>query len=153
LLRVEKFQGSIWEPACGDGAMSRVLEADGYNVISSDLEPRGYGTQADFLNCNILHAPNIVTNPPFKIAREFAEHALDLKCIKLALLCKLAFLEGKERADWLEKSPLKNVYVFKKRIKFTRNGESERVKGGGMIAFAWYVWERGYTGKSQIGWV
>jgi hypothetical protein len=151
LLKVEDFVGDIWEPACGDGAMSRVLEGAGYNVVSTDLEPRNYGVQADFLSSKILLAPNIVTNPPFRIALEFVEHARDLGASKVSLLCKLAFLEGQERATWLENSPLKNVWVFKKRLTLYREGM--KMKNSGMIAFAWFVWERGYSGKPMIGWI
>jgi hypothetical protein len=43
LLGVEKFRGKIWEPACGDGRMSRVLEESGLSMMSSDLYDRGYG--------------------------------------------------------------------------------------------------------------
>lgn len=42
-LEKEKFSGEIWEPACGDGSMSRVLESYGYQVKSTDLIYRGYG--------------------------------------------------------------------------------------------------------------
>ena len=131
--------------------MSRVLEAAGYNVISTDLEPRNYGAQLDFLEARQLLAPNVVTNPPFKIALEFVEHALNLGAEKVALLCKLAFLEGSKRATWLENSPLKNVWVFKSRLTLYRDGI--KMTNSGMIAFAWFVWERGYTGKPVIGWV
>jgi len=44
LLVVETFDGSIWEPACGTGHISRIFEADGYEVVSTDLHDRGYGT-------------------------------------------------------------------------------------------------------------
>jgi methylase of polypeptide subunit release factors len=151
LLNVESFDGEIWECACGDGMMSKVLE-EKYKVISTDIEPRGYGNQLDFLTSTNLLAQNIVTNPPFILAQEFSEHALGLGCNKLALLCKLAFLEGIERSTWLETTPLKFVYVFKKRLKFTRNGD-EKIKGGGMIAFAWFIWERQYSQEPVIRWL
>ena len=152
LLRVERFDHDIWEPACGDGAMSRVISQwHGYKVIGTDIEPRSFGLPLDLLKSTQLMAPNIITNPPFRIAQEFAEHALDLGCDKLALLCKLCFLEGKSRAAWLEQSPLKNVYVFKSRLTLYRDGV--KMKNGGMIAFAWFVWERGYTGWPVIGWI
>jgi hypothetical protein len=67
LLSVERFDGAIWEPACGDGAMSKVLEAAGHEVISTDLIDRGYGEGGrDFLMEWQPRAPNIVTNPPFR---------------------------------------------------------------------------------------
>ena len=151
LLKVESFVGNVWEPACGDGSMSKVLESAGYKVISTDLEPRGYGSQGDFFFYGSLLAPNIVTNPPFRLAQEFADRALALGCDKLALLCKLVFLEGKERGAWFPTTPLKHVYVFSERLTMPRNGEPQT--GGGMIAFAWFVWERGYSGKPMVGWL
>lgn len=152
LLSNVSFDGSIWEPACGDGRMSVVL-GEKYSVISTDIFPRAFGTQLDFLSSNELLAPNIVTNPPFILAQQFAQHSLDLGCDKLALLCKLAFLEGIERSEWLETTPLQSVMVFKRRLKFTRDGQEDKIKGGGMIAFAWFVWQRGYLGLPTISWV
>jgi hypothetical protein len=143
LLKVESFVGNIWEPACGNGAMSKVLESAGYKVVSTDLEPRGYGTQGDFFFYGSLLAPNIVTNPPFRLAQEFADRAL--------ALCKLVFLEGKERGNWFPNTPLKSVYVFSERLNLYRNGIDNG--GSGMIAFAWFVWERGYSGKPMIEWL
>src|SRR5579859_3405497 len=68
LLRVEKFDGPIWEPACGEGAISIVLSGAGYEVINTDLVNRGYGVpRVDFLMETKSLAPNIVTNPPFKM--------------------------------------------------------------------------------------
>lgn len=151
LLDVEVFGGGIWEPACGDGSITRVLRRNGYYVFESDIEPRNDGLELDFMLSDQLRARSIVTNPPFKIAQQFAQHALDLGCDKLALLCKLSFLEGGTRGQWFPQTPLKNVYVFSKRLTMTRNGEPSR--NGGMIAFAWYVWERGYNGRPMIGWL
>jgi hypothetical protein len=50
LIENEKFDGEIWESACGDGAMSRVLKETGQSVRSSDLYERGFGEAGiDFL--------------------------------------------------------------------------------------------------------
>lgn len=66
LLSMESFEGSVWEPACGDGAISRVLEAAGYQVVSTDLIDRGYGAGGqDFLKSDRPLAKNIITNPPY----------------------------------------------------------------------------------------
>lgn len=76
LLEREKFKGYVWEPACGNGAMSVVLERYGYHVISSDLIYRGYGEGGvDFLRSS-FKTENIITNPPFKLANKFIHHAL-----------------------------------------------------------------------------
>lgn len=152
LLRVESFDGPIWEPACGNGAISKVLEAAGYRVVSTDLNDRGFGEpRIDFLMEYAPRAPNIVTNAPFKLAEEFAAHAVRLTTGKVAMLFRLAFLEGIERRQLFENTPIARVYVFSKRLQLLREGD--QMARGGMMAFAWFVWEHGYTGKPTLGWI
>jgi hypothetical protein len=151
LLNVEKFDGGIWECACGNGAITRVLIRNGYYVFESDIEPRNGALQMDFLLSDALRAGSIVTNPPFKLLCPLIERAHALKPDKFAFLAKLTALEGGERSEILERTKLTRVHVFRNRIQMTRNGEEAR--GSGMIAFAWFVWERGYTGKPMIGWI
>jgi hypothetical protein len=165
LLDRELFQGNIWEPACGDGYMSEVLlahyqyEIENYSIVfSSDLYDRGYGyTGVDFKKTELgyyIDVVNVITNPPFVLAQEFAEHALEIVPVggKVALLLKLAFLEGVRRKAFLEKSGLRRVYVFSKRIRFDANKVTEKTSGG-MIAYAWFVFEKGYAGKAEIEWL
>jgi surface antigen len=156
LLRAESFDGDIWEPACGDGAISKVLEANGYRVASSDLVDRGYGEpRVDFLMEYKPRAPNIVTNPPFKLANDFARKALQMTTGKVALLLKVGFLEGKGRRDLYDDSPFARLLVFRERQTFLKNGDTAITMngGGGMIAYGWFVWEHGYTGKPTLGWL
>lgn len=155
LLSVEKFDGPIWEPACGAGDMSRVLAAHGYDVVSTDLVDRGYGTpRVDFLMEYESRAPNIVTNPPFKLAEAFARKALALTTRKVALLCRLQFLEGTRRRLLFETSPLARVWVFSWRLPIAR-GEVKppHERTGSMATYAWFVWEHGYAGKPTLGWI
>lgn len=153
LLSVEQFDGPIWEPACGDGAISKVLEAAGHEVYSSDLVARGFGlSPVDFLMEWHPRAPNIVTNPPFKLAVPFVKKAVELSTGKVAMLLKIAFLEGIERAAMFKSTPLARVHVFSKRVTF-RSASRGEVNGNGMMAFAWFVWEHGYRGKPTLGWL
>ena len=154
LLRVEAFSGLIWEPACGDGAISKVLESAGHEVLSSDLIDRGYGRPGvDFLLDYQTTAPNIITNPPFKHAEDFVRHVLTRATSKVAMLCRLAWLEGKARRDLFENSPLSNVWVFSNRVPMLRGGDQMMKGGGGMIAFAWYVWDHSHLGRPSLGWI
>jgi hypothetical protein len=153
LLAVEGFDGPIWEPACGDGAISKVLEEAGHTVISTDLVDRGYGeARIDFLMERRLLAPNIVTNPPFKLAEPFIATALGLGASKVALLCRLAWLEGAARRKMFESSPLARVWVFSRRLSMTRSGMVAAGQGG-LIAFAWFIWEVGHQGAPTLGWI
>jgi hypothetical protein len=154
LLEVESFSGVVWEPACGDGAISRVLTEQGLPVISSDLYNRGFGVSGvDFLTPNDIVADHVITNPPFRYAQQFAEQALSRTNGKVALFLKLAFLEGKKRSVFLANSPLKRVWVFSARPKLSRNGDEDAYKAGGMIAFAWFVWDHSHEGEPTIGWL
>src|SRR5712671_3584954 len=97
LMENEKFEGDIWEPACGDGTMARVLESKGNRVVASDLYDRGYGEVGhDFLKTD-RPADNIVTNPPYNAAEGFLRVGLAQAKNKCALLLRLAFLEGGNR--------------------------------------------------------
>jgi hypothetical protein len=150
LLSVEKFT-TIWEPACGEGHMSTVLEDAGYDVVSTDLVDRGFGTpRIDFLMEYRLLAEDIVTNPPFKLAEEFVRKACDLGARKVAVLCRLTWLEGKERKKLFEQYPLARVWVFSSRLGMQKG---KLATTGGMVPYAWYVFERGHSGPPTLGWV
>lgn len=148
LLEREKFFGEVWEPACGNGAMSRVLEDYGYRVRSTDLYNRGYGESGvDFLRC-VDRTTNIVTNPPFKFANQFIHKALTKADCKVAFLLRLNYLESKTRKKFFSNYkpfPFKKILVFSERIPFQGPGN--------MMAFAWFIWDKSYTGDPQIGWI
>lgn len=152
LIDNEDFNGTIWEPACGDGAMSKVLKKTACEVYSSDLHDRGYGDGGvDFLKTK-KRFDNIVTNPPFHSAQEFAERALRMAKNKVALLLRLAFLESGHRAKTIfAKSPPARVWVFSERITFYMAG-AER-KGSGTTAYAWFVWDNIDEGPTQLKWI
>lgn len=144
-LEHEKFKGEVWEPACGDGAMSRVLERYGYKVKSTDLINRGYGEGGiDFLR-STYRTKNIVTNPPFKLANKFIHHALEHASRKVCFLMRLNVLESKNRKKLFTEYPFARLYVHSERIPF------QSVTGlNNAIAFAWYVWDFSHTGKATI---
>src|SRR3990167_1838690 len=127
LLSNERFNGPIWEPACGDGAMSEVISKEyGYEVFSSDLVHRGYHDQkttADFLTHPVQLLPivvgSIITNPPFKLANKFVLKAIDVAIYKVAMLFRLLYLEGMWRKENIfDKYPPSTVYVLSDRPKF-----------------------------------
>jgi hypothetical protein len=162
LLAVETIPGPVWEPACGDGAISEVLLEAGTEVYSSDIVDRGYGTPGvDFLSYLLDERPptpfrSIVTNPPYTFCEEFAARALGLVAPggKVAMLCRLLWLEGKKRKTFFESSPLSRVWVFSGRVNVSRRGEDFGDGGkGGMVAFAWFIWEPGYIGEPRLGWI
>ena len=156
LLIEESFAPVIWECACGEGHLSKVLEKAGYFVISTDIINRGFGSVEDFLsnhdeNC---FEGDIITNPPYKYALEFVKQALRVikPHNKVAMFLKLTFLEGQKRKKFFKNNPPKTVYVSSSRLICAKNGEFEKY-GSSAVAYAWYVWEKGYFGNPVIKWI
>lgn len=156
LLERENFSDHVWECACGGGHISDVLKQNGYSVYSSDLIDRHYqGTVIqDFLKSNDLNTMDIITNPPYKYAKEFVEHALNISAdgVKVAMFLKLTFLESKSRKALFERYPFKTLYVSSARLQCAKNGDFENGVGTA-VAYGWYVWEKGFTGKPTIEWI
>lgn len=157
LISVEDFGATIWEPACGNGAMSEVLKKTGSKVISSDLYDRGYGEVYDFLQVEgmelIENVNSIVTNPPYDIGEKFIHQALAIASDKVCMLLRLAFLEGVGRYNTLfTVNPPTRVWVFSERITMYPNGDV--TAGSGTTAFMWIVWDKTgpYTDKTELKW-
>ena len=151
-MESESFHGDIWEPACGDGAMSEVLAESGARVRSSDLYDRGYGDVGhDFLTSKRT-ADNIITNPPFNSAEGFVAAAQRLAHKKFAFLLRLAFLEGANRTNTIfHVAPPSRVWVFSERITFYPKGAV--VAGSGTTAYAWFVWDQEHAGPTELAWL
>ena len=153
LLEKENFAPVVWEPACGEGHIAKVLEAHGYHVVSTDLVDRGFGIGGiDFLATDPAKnnfTGDIITNPPYKYAKEFVEHALEMVPVgrKVAMFLKLTFLEGQARRELYRDNPPKTVYVSSARLQCGKNGD---FSGTSMVAYAWFVWEKGYTGETVL---
>ena len=141
LLSVESFDGAILEPCCGAGAISKVLQAKGYQVTSSDKNDYGFGVQRDLFTIT-EPVENVITNPPFTSALQVAicKHLLTIYTKKMALLWYVKnignVIEGKTRKE------LKTVWVYPERIDWVET------KLGWL--FAWYIWEKGYEGDVTI---
>ena len=156
LLSEEKFADNIWECACGEGHIGKTLEEHGYDVFATDLIYRGYGHResVDFLSQQRAFNGDIITNPPYKHALEFVQKALDSipEGRKVAMFLKLQFLEGKARKKFFMDNPPKVVYVSSSRLKCALNGNFKKT-GGDAVAFAWFVWEKGFKGDPIIKWI
>lgn len=142
LMDVEHFDGSIWEPACGDGSMARVIEQ--YTIdslLATDLYDRCYGrANIDFLK-QTHRVDNIITNPPFHLAEDFVHAAWRCTNKKFAFLLRLAFLESAQRYNTIySKYPPSRVHVFTERITFYPGGV--QTGGSGTTAYAWFVWDK-----------
>tara|TARA_B100000287_G_scaffold192279_1_gene181456 strand:+ start:13228 stop:13866 length:639 start_codon:yes stop_codon:yes gene_type:complete len=151
-LDVEYFNksGTVCEPACGGGAIERVLK----EYWNDDLVT-AYDKETNFL-WETGQYDYIITNPPFSLAFEFIQRAKQVAKGKFAFLLPLSYLHGKKRFDEIYSDRtygLERVYVF---TRYPMLGESLREDGKyntGMMVYAWYVWTNGYSGQPTIDWL
>lgn len=161
LLDLEHFskEKPIWECSSGEDHLANVFKEKGYIVRTSDLIKRTETTEElDFLSETNVEPWNgaIITNPPYKFAIPFIEKAMDLVTDgnKVCMFLKVQFLEGKSRKKLFEKYPPKTVYVSSSRIMCAKNGDfATMIEGGGSaVAYAWFVWEKGFQGETTLKW-
>ena len=151
-LDAEEFDKSltVCEPACGAGAISNILKERWENSLVS-----AYDEETNFLS-ETGNYDYIVTNPPFSLAQEFILKAKTVANYKFALLLPLSYLHGKKRFDEIysdKEYPLKKVHVF---TRYPMLGDKLREDGKyttGMMVYAWFVWENGYSGLPIIDWI
>lgn len=148
---------NIWECACGEGHLSEVLKNNEYEVLSTDLINRGYGNGiTNFLtfNPNFLYAGDILTNPPYKYAKEFVEKALEdiEENYYVIMFLKIQFLEGQSRLKLFKKYPPKYVYVNSARQTCYINGDMSK-KMSSATCYCWFIWQKGFKGEPTIRWI
>ena len=155
LLQEESFSDKVWECACGEGHLAKVLKEHGYKVLATDLIDRGYGIgDVDFLKWSSEWDGDIITNPPYKYAQEFVQKALEIitEGHKVVMFLKLQFLEGKARRKLFDKYPPRTVYISSSRLQCAMNGDFEKYSKSIAVAYAWFIWEKGVTTPPIIKW-
>lgn len=148
----------VWECACGSGCLSARLQELGHVVYSTDIIDRGYvGMNRLFNFLKTTKMPedySILTNPPYNKAMEFVLHGLSLVSDNnyVIMFLKLTFLEGiKRRKELFDRYPPKLLFVCSERVLCAKNAEFEiRKREGSAVAYGWFVWQKGFTGKTTI---
>lgn len=155
LLDLEKFSETVLEPCVGMGHIAEVLKQNGHKVIAQDIIDRDYPETIikDFLT-QTENNNDIITNPPYVLAKEFAEHSLDISPdgTKVAMFLKLTFLESQSRKELFAKYPFKTLYVFSQRRNCAKNGDFDKYPSSA-VAYGWFVWVKGFQGDPVIKWI
>ncbi len=157
LMKVERLPLTIWEPACGPGALVTTLRGLGHKVLATDLVDYGCPQSLTYDFFKFPKAPGgidaIVTNPPFKLAQRFVAHALKL-CPRVYMLGRLTWLESERRTPILENGRLAKVYVFRNRLPMMHRRGWDGPKDTSAIAYAWFCWTASapHTVVERISW-
>jgi hypothetical protein len=152
LFAVEQFPGVIWDGCCGSGTIPEAATAAGLASYASDIADHGYGQRfSDFLTRPALPYSvfSVVTNPPYAIAREIVERALELGAVKVAIFFPVARMNAAWR--WLESLPLARLYLLTPRPSVPPI--TAKVVGGGRVDFCWLVLDRRHEGSPTWGWL
>jgi hypothetical protein len=155
LFEEEQFEGGIYDPACGFGTI--VIEAlkQGLLAYGRDLVQRGWDstrTPHDFLAPSVESHQNIVCNPPFNLASQFAAAALARAERKVAMIFPTARLNA---AHWLRATPLERVWLMTPRPSMPPGSTitAGAKPGGGKVDFCCLTWQRGYVGAPEMRWL
>lgn len=165
LLALESFSANVKEPAVGKGAIMRVLEDAGYDLLISDLRDRGVSTRhgelqqvGDFLASEPGDSLGIdfVTNPPYgDLTNRFLAHALRVhQPRKMAVLLNLNFMTGfddPDRVFLMETCAPSRIYVFSRRLPMMHRDGWDGPTASSQMNTAWFVWERNDDGSYGDG--
>lgn len=159
LLSVEKFDGDVWEPACGDGRIAKVLSEHGHGVIATDLHAYGVGTSGiDFLREKRARAKHIVTNPPYGygLLNRFIDRALALTQEtggKVAMLLNMDSLCHRQRtAEW-KRTPPARLYAIDDIVCWPTERYGPPPPHFIKHRYVWVVWTPQHTGPSSFWWL
>lgn len=143
----------VLDPAAGDGALLAGLgtvwaKRRGIELRDDAAEAcraRGFRCDVGDATARSWASPDaVVMNPPYRDALEFVQlaYARTRPGRTVAVLLRLAFLEGQARGVWL-RDHAPDVYVLSRRPSFTG-------KGTDSTAYAWMVWRAGVERSSGL---
>lgn len=128
----------IWECACGEGFMAEAMIGKGYKVYATNLHDQGYGEVGkDFLTTGDQNLDWIITNPPFKLADKFIEHAASFEKKKhFAFLLKNQYWHARKRTDLFRNNPPSLILALNWRPDFLFGARG----GTPTMEVCWNVW-------------
>lgn len=131
--------------------------AKGHEVLSYIID-RGYGNVGDFFKVDFPNGVyDIVSNPPYDSSlSDIVVRCLDICKDRVALLMPMRYLSGKGRYETINKNfPPQKVYVYKERVLIAKNGDFEKYSdaGANLEIYAWYVWQKGHNGPTELRWI
>lgn len=148
----------VYEPCSGAGAIVEVLERNGFkNIKASDIQTEDYikgmkGIDVYGIEENCCDV--VFTNPPYNMMTKnnMLQEFMRISKRKVILILNIFYLSSKDRKTMLENSNLRHIYIHSDRVTMYPYGQ-EKPKNGGTKMFAWYVFDKEYTGKPTLSWI
>lgn len=154
LIEMEDIPNYILEPSAGNGAIVEPLVHAGHIVRAHDLHDYGAGyIQQDYLTSSPSEARGIITNPPYKLAEQFARKAIS-EAPYVAFLLRMNWLEGTKRKALFDTSPPSRVLVSSRRLPMMHRYGWDGPEAPSNTCYAWFVWDyrEGVTSTTEIKW-
>lgn len=159
LLDQVHFVGPVYDPCCGTGTIVSRCRARGLAARGSDIQDLGGNRVADVFSLR-RRLTNVVSNPPFSLAERMLQHLLPRVTHQLVFFLRLSFIEAECRDALFAQYPPTLILAHRKRVSCppaVLDGPRDRWGGivqpansGGKMPYAWWVWQAGYTGPTEI---
>lgn len=148
---------AVWESACGDGGMARALGEYASAVVASDVHDYGWGHLVrDFLwpdsADGLPWIDWVVTNPPFRLAEQFAYQGNRIARHGVCLLVRTSFIEGIGRYERLfSVNPPAIVAQFTERVPMVKGRLDPEASTA--TSYCWLVWHRDPPAQTRLAWI
>jgi len=154
-IEAARLPKRILEPAAGDGAIVRPLREAGHTVIATDIADYGLDdckTGVDYLKAKpIAGVGGVVTNPPYKLAVQFAQKAIR-EAPYLALLLRTNFLESTSRLRFFREHQPARIWISSRRLPMMHRLGWTGPRAPSNTCFAWFVWDVKAAEKCIVDW-
>jgi hypothetical protein len=156
---------AVWDPACGEGHITGVLEEYRCRVLATDIHdysvdgrtPPSWWKRGDFLAAGRPDWPDgypdidwIITNPPFEEkATFFVLRALEQARQGVAMFFRLQWLETIERYEAIFRDrPPTLIAFFAERVNLCKGRWDP--DGSTATAYIWLIWQRGRAPQAPL---
>ena len=152
-LLADKYDLShIWEPACGKGSIVNPLKKMGVVVEASDIDPKfdPLGISRQFFEFTEKLSDTIISNPPFSLWDLFIFQAKMLDVKRIIYIGKTDYFSADGRSKSGIWNNLRHVNIFNRKVDYQTPYREDGLFCVGAMTSAWFVWDKGYTGKPTI---
>jgi hypothetical protein len=154
LFANEPFDGPVHDPACGEGRIVMAARRAGLRATGCDIVKRAPGFKVGNFFERTHHVANIACNVPFRFALAFVAHALAIAERKVAVLLPATWVNAEARSRWLARTPLRRIWQITPRPSMPPGNVVLKQKSdNGTGDFVWLVFEHGYAGRPELGWL